>query len=155
MSSGIEYPYHHHDRMPTVGPLNPMNEPDTTVTPDTITRADDVYPLTLGGPNYPITLEPSSFALFGDARCVMTITPEGRLVPGEGLSPDEATQAMFKTLTELWEGNNAYVEGLKADKERLDWLDLQGMGSNPKAWSVWAYTTTVRDGIDANREEGL
>lgn len=133
-----------------------MNDPDTTVTPDTITRADDVNPFVLDGViNTSIALETRSFAFSDGAQCVMTITKEGRLVPGEGLSPDEATQGMFKVLTRLWEGNNAYVEGLKADKERLDWLDLQGMGSNPRAWSVWGYTTTVRDAIDANREEGL
>ena len=38
----------------------------------------------------------------GAAKVVLTITPDGRLEPGEGLSTDEATRAFFGVMVEMW-----------------------------------------------------
>lgn len=97
-----------------------MNDPITNPLPEATTSTNWTYGVSLDNT---IDLQPTSLTLTDGARCVMTITKEGRLVPGEGLSPDEATQGMFKTLTQLWEQNNAYMGDLKHDKERLDWLE--------------------------------
>lgn len=49
------------------------------------------------------------------------------------------------------ERNRLTVENaaLRADKERLDWLDTRGLGRNPRSWSCRGYADTIRAAIDA------
>ncbi len=96
-----------------------MNDPITNPLPEATTSTNWTYAVSLDST---IDLQPTSLTLTDGARCVMTITKEGRLVPGEGLSPDEATQSMFKALQQMWEN----TQGSKQKEiERLtDTLDM-------------------------------
>lgn len=55
--------------------------------------------------------------------CVMTLTADGRLIPGEGLSQDEATLAMFLALQELWARNAPASVVEQAALRRFDRLE--------------------------------
>lgn len=46
---------------------------------------------------------------------------------------------------------NARVAELEKDKERLDWLDAQGMGQEPRVWSVYQFASNIRQAIDATK----
>ena len=91
-------------------------------------------------------------AIFAEAnREVLRITPYGRMILGEGLSQDEATQATAKALVALFEQQ---FESARKDSERLDWLEKRG------PWDSWngfgeiaiILRGDIRSAIDAARE---
>lgn len=43
-----------------------------------------------------------AFQITGDGRTVLTITKEGRMVPGQGLSADKATRKTFNVMVKMW-----------------------------------------------------
>lgn len=45
------------------------------------------------------------------------------------------------------------LEELERDRVRLDWLDSQGMGQNPRVWSVYQFSENVRQAIDTAMED--
>jgi len=47
--------------------------------------------------------QPANFTFSGLGKTYMLITPDGRLVAGDGLSNDEATQGMFEVLQHMFE----------------------------------------------------
>lgn len=46
--------------------------------------------------------EPVSITFSPGGTVALSITPDGKLVAGEGLSEDEATRGMFKSLADGW-----------------------------------------------------
>lgn len=49
----------------------------------------------------------------GPGKVYMVLTSDGRLEPGAGLSQDEATQAMFRALQEMWAKHLAHTAKAK------------------------------------------
>lgn len=66
----------------------------------------------------------AQFTLAPQGITCMTITPDGRLLPGEGLSTDEATQGMFRALQQMFAAHAPAARGgLEAVREALAWVD--------------------------------
>jgi hypothetical protein len=93
-------------------------------------------------------------------REVLRITHDGRLIIGEGLSTDEATQVAAKMLVDAFEQEiQKMVDArLSGDTARLDWLEKRG------PWESWngfgeqgvtLTTSNVRDAIDKAMKEGI
>ena len=91
-------------------------------------------------------------AIFAEAnREVLRITPDGRMILGEGLSQDEATQATAKALVALFEQQ---FESARKDSERLDWLwdNADDITAHDGRVMVWSSHEELRSAIDAARE---
>ena len=91
-------------------------------------------------------------AIFAEAnREVLRITPDGRMILGEGLSQDEATQATAKALVALFEQQ---FESARKDSERLDWLErnVQEVGFERMNERVLGGCSFDRRAIDAAME---
>ena len=69
-------------------------------------------------------------------REVLRITGDGRMIKGEGLSTEEATQEAAKLLIEAFEKQiKAMVDArLAADTARMDWLEKE----SPEDWGIWS-----------------
>lgn len=87
----------------------------------------------------------------GGTKEVLRITPDGRMILGEGLSQDEATQAAAKALVALFEQQ---FEAARKDSERLDWLErnVQEVGFERMNERVLGGCSFDRSAIDAAME---
>lgn len=81
-------------------------------------------------------------------REVLRITGDGRMIKGEGLSTEEATQEAAKLLIEAFEEQiKAMVDArLAADTARMDWLEKEALED-------WGIRSITRDAIDAAMKE--
>lgn len=81
-------------------------------------------------------------------REVLRITGDGRMIKGEGLSTEEATQEAAKLLIEAFEEQiKAMVDArLAADTARMDWLEKE----SPEDWGIRSIN---RASIDAAMKE--
>lgn len=76
------------------------------------------------------------------SRVAMRITPDGRLVPGEGLSEDEATRGMFSSLQQMFasKANEMEARALAAEAEnrelRMQMLADEGQAREPSCKTV-------------------
>lgn len=119
-------------------------------------------------PNHPFVYNPGITICAEANREVLRITPDGRMILGEGLSQDEATQATAKALVACFEQQ---FEAARKDSERLDWLESSpgsvyasvdcetgklehfvGVSEKDQAGRRGCVEKTVRDAIDAARE---
>ena len=83
-------------------------------------------------------------------REVLRITGDGRMIKGEGLSTEEATQEAAKLLIEAFEEQiKAMVDArLAADTARMDWLEKE----SPEDWGIWSID---RASIDKAMKEAI
>ena len=83
-------------------------------------------------------------------REVLRITGDGRMIKGEGLSTEEATQEAAKLLIEAFEKQiKAMVDArLAADTARMDWLEKE----SPEDWGI---RSIDRASIDKAMKEAI
>ena len=129
--------------------------------------------------NSPISFPYPSITFNNANREVLRITHDGRLIIGEGLSTDEATQVAAKMLidafdeqiqkmldaraaAELVTMNVPRREKAEADTARLDWLGKSSYAKFYEGPCVWRINgdektegDTLRDAIDAAMKEGI
>jgi acyl-CoA hydrolase len=92
-----------------------------------------------------------SFLSFNQAnREVLRITHDGRMIIGEGLSTEEATQEAAKLLIVSFEEQiQKMVDArLAADTVRMDWLEKE----SPEDWGIWSIDRAT---IDKAMKEGI
>ena len=114
-------------------PENGMSTPETKLTVET----------------YASAYNPDSLLSFHQVnREVLRITQDGRMIIGEGLSTEEATQEAAKLLIASFEKQiQKMVDNrLAADTARMDWLEKE----SPEDWGIRSIT---RDAIDAAMKE--
>lgn len=112
-----------------------MNTPETKLTVETNASA----------------YHPDSLLSFNHAnREVLRITHEGRMICGEGLSTEEATQVAAKLLIAAFEEQvRTMVDNrLAADTVRMDWLEKE----SPEDWGIWSIDRAT---IDKAMKEGI
>ena len=89
--------------------------------------------------------QPDSLLSFNHAnREVLRITHKGRLIIGEGLSTDQATQVAAKMLVDAFEQEIQKMVDARvaADTVRMDWLEKEALED-------WGIRSITRDAIDA------
>jgi hypothetical protein len=113
---------------------NKMNTPETKLTVKTTNGAYQ--------PDSSITFNNSNLA-------VLRITSEGRMICGEGLSKEEATQEAAKLLIASFEEQIQKMVDARvaADTTRLDWLEKEALQQD---WGPWSMD---RASIDAAMKE--
>ena len=76
-------------------------------------------------------------------REVLRITGDGRMIKGEGLSTEEATQEAAKLLIEAFEKQiKEMVDArIAADTARMDWLEKE----SPEDWGIWSIDRATID----------
>lgn len=81
-------------------------------------------------------------------REVLRITHDGRMICGEHLSTEEATQQAAKMLIDAFEEQIQKMVDARvaADTVRMDWLEKE----SPEDWGIRSIT---RDAIDASKKE--
>ena len=120
---------------------------------------DDVYQFPENGmrtPETKLTVETTDAAYQPDSllsfhhpnREVLRITHDGRMICGEGLSKEEATQEAAKLLIASFDEQiQKMVDArLAADTARMDWLEKE----SPEDWGI---RSIDRDAIDAAMKE--
>jgi len=128
-------------------PENGMSAPETKLTVET---TDGAY-------------QPDSLLSFSHAnREVLRITHDGRMIKGEGLSTEEATQEAAKLLIQAFEEQIQKMVDARvaADTARLDWLGKSSFAKFYEGPCVWRINgdektegDTLRDSIDAAMKE--
>ena len=110
-----------------------MNTPETKLTVKTTNGAYQ--------PDSSITFNNSNLA-------VLHITSEGRMICGEHLSTEEATQQAAKMLIDAFEERIEKMVDARvaADTARLDWLEKEALED-------WGIRSITRDAIDAAMKE--
>ena len=98
--------------------------------------------------NSPISFPYPSITFNNSNLAVLRITSEGRLIIGEGLSTDEATQVAAKMLVDAFEQEiHKMVDArVAADTARLNWLEKEALED-------WGIRSINRDVIDAAMKE--
>jgi hypothetical protein len=114
-------------------PENGMSTPETKLTVET---TDAAY------------RPDSSLSFYQANREVLRITHDGRMIKGEGLSTEEATQEAAKLLIASFEEQiKAMVDArLAADTVRMDWLEKE----SPEDWGIRSINRAT---IDAAMKE--
>jgi len=95
--------------------------------------------------------QPDSLLSFHQAnREVLRITHDGRMICGEGLSKEEATQEAAKLLIASFEEQIQKMVDARvaADTVRMDWLEKK----SPEDWGIW---TINRADIDTAMKDGI
>lgn len=112
-----------------------MNTPETKLTVET---TDAAY------------RPDSSLSFYQANREVLRITHEGRMICGEGLSTEEATQEAAKLLIASFEEQIQKMVDARvaADTARLNWLEKEALED-------WGIRSINRDAIDAAMKEAI
>jgi hypothetical protein len=119
--------------------------------------------LTVETSGTPLETEPS-ITFHSANREVFRIAHDGRLIIGEGLSTDEATQVAAKMLVDAFEKEiQKMVDArLAVDTARLDWLEKSSYAKFYEGPCVWRINgdektegDTLRDAIDAAMKETI
>ena len=116
-------------------PENGISTPETKLTVET---TDAAY-------------RPDSLLSFNHAnREVLRITHDGRMICGEGLSPEQAAQEAAKLLIVSFEEQIQKMVDARvaADTVRMDWLEKEG----PEDWGIWSIDRAT---IDKAMKEGI
>ena len=76
-------------------------------------------------------------------REIFRITSEGRMIIGEGLSTEEATQEAAKLLIASFEEQIQKMVDARvaADTVRMDWLEKE----SPEDWGIWSIDRATID----------
>ena len=95
----------------------------------------------------------------GPGRVVIRITSDGKLEKAEGYSDEEAAQVMFDAVSGhidgIWKKVRDENAALRADKERLDWIETNARLTRKVGYLRWSFEGpecgTVRGSIDIAR----
>ena len=103
--------------------------------------------------NSPISFPYPSITFNNSNLAVLRITSEGRMIIGEGLSTDEATQVAAKMLVDAFEQEIQKMVDARvaADTARLDWLQ----NSISLHVNSIALRGDIRDAIDTAMKGGI